>query len=554
MSASGTRSLSARGTRAIVLAILVGFYGFATLPALDRFPLVGRDEAQIAAPAYKWARDGVYGQDMYAGYYHSENYVYEFMPLHPVLLALTFRLFGLGVEQARLVSVLCGLVTVLLTFALGRRICGAGVGLLAAGVLCAARLSLEPRVSGTPLLDLARVVRYDVLVPVWVLASSLCFLWACRHDRALGYAASGLLGGLATLSHAYGAFVLAVFALTLLWEGGWGAVRRAPVYLVLGGWLLALAPWVLYALQDPASYYGQTQVDRAAGNLDVLHPGFYWRNLIREPLRYRELVRGQEGGPPLRLGLGFVILGVVAANARLWTHARGQRLTLPGRFMLLGAPVLAGLMALLLNHKRYSYVLLVLPFVALQAAFGISTAWRWAANRRWPLRGVLAAFVLAVLFEAVSGVKQNLATARSASSYDAFVRAVARNLPPGSRVLAVHIYWFGLARYPLRSLDLPFRLSNPDYYPPRPLSMDDALSTIAPDYLLADPLIERHVFHPLRPAEDAVLEGQKRDFTQAVQTHCPEVLATVGGPEAADYGPMRILRCDWRRRPAVPGP
>src|SRR5215470_15658812 len=137
----------------VFLALVVVWYGLATLPYLDNFPRPTQDEAQIAAAGYKLAAQGLYGQDLYTGYYHSEQYVYEFMPLHSLLLALCFKLFGVGMWQARLFSALCGLVTVLLTYDLGRRLFGPALGLLAAAFLCAARLSLEPQMSGIPLLD-----------------------------------------------------------------------------------------------------------------------------------------------------------------------------------------------------------------------------------------------------------------------------------------------------------------------------------------------------------------------------------------------------------------
>src|SRR5262245_56458221 len=141
----------------IVLLLLV-WYAIATFPYLGNFPLPTQDEAQIASPGYKLAFHGVYGQDLYTGYYRSEQYVYEFMPLHPLLLALCFKLLGMGLWQARLVSALCGMATVLLTYVLGRRLYGAALGLCAAAVLCMLRVSLGPQMSGVPLLDFARVV------------------------------------------------------------------------------------------------------------------------------------------------------------------------------------------------------------------------------------------------------------------------------------------------------------------------------------------------------------------------------------------------------------
>src|SRR5215208_5379311 len=105
---------------AIVLAALIGWYGLATLPYLGDFPLLEWAQMGIAAPAYKLAMQGIYGNDLFAGFYRTEAYNYEYMPLYPLLVALSFKILGLGVWQARLVSVLCGLATILLTFWLGR--------------------------------------------------------------------------------------------------------------------------------------------------------------------------------------------------------------------------------------------------------------------------------------------------------------------------------------------------------------------------------------------------------------------------------------------------
>ena len=103
-----------------VLLLLGVWYLVATLPYLADYPTVDWGQMGIAAPAYKLASHGVYGHDLFAGYYHSELRNYAYMPLYPVLVALSFKVLGLGVWQARLVSVLCGLGVVLLTAKLGR--------------------------------------------------------------------------------------------------------------------------------------------------------------------------------------------------------------------------------------------------------------------------------------------------------------------------------------------------------------------------------------------------------------------------------------------------
>ena len=79
----------------------------ALLDARCFFPLVGQDEPWIAAPAARLATQGVYGDDLFAGYYGMERRTYNFPPLFPASLArhgdwiyvsnlsLDLRLFGL---------------------------------------------------------------------------------------------------------------------------------------------------------------------------------------------------------------------------------------------------------------------------------------------------------------------------------------------------------------------------------------------------------------------------------------------------------------------------
>ena len=72
-----------------------------TLPWLSVFPPVGEDEPWIAAAPYKLATQGVFGSDLFAGYYGMERHHYANMPLYPLAQAAIFKAFGVGVVQMR---------------------------------------------------------------------------------------------------------------------------------------------------------------------------------------------------------------------------------------------------------------------------------------------------------------------------------------------------------------------------------------------------------------------------------------------------------------------
>jgi 4-amino-4-deoxy-L-arabinose transferase-like glycosyltransferase len=536
MSAHMARTWLRRWRLRVLLAALICWYGLATLPYLSDFPLVTFDEAGIAAPAYKLATQGVYGNDLYTGYYQSEMYTYEYMPLYPLLVAASFKIFGMGVEQQRLVTVLCGLAVVLLTFALGRQLYDAPTGVAAAAALCCIRLSADPRASGVLLLDLARIARYDMLVAACVVATCCCFYWALSNQIRWGYAATGFLAGLATLSHPNGAFILFVVAGALLWHHGLRALRCAPIYLIAAGWLIACLPWAIYILWNPTAYYGQMLRHTGLGRFELLAPSFYWNNLVAEHNRYSRIFpAGGQLLAPL-VGVWLTLMGVLVANISLWLRVRRLK-GLADRLLLLTLPVPAGLLALLVDHKYYGYLTLILPFIAIQTAWAIIAAWRRLGSRAKPGRLILGALLAAALLEGGIGVAHGLAIARSTSPYLPLTGAIAQAIPPGSRILMTHHYWYGLAQYETRSVLLPIYLSSPRYYQPQPLSIEEALDLIAPDYLIADWLVEPEVRVP--PGPNA--EAQKLDFARYMRRHCAGVVLRL---DDADYGPITLYRCD----------
>src|SRR6516225_3050721 len=111
------------------VAVLALFLGI-SLRHLDSVPQVYEDEPWQASVGYKLETQGVFGSDLFAGFYGMEQRYYGFMPLHPLLLAADFKLLGPGLAQARLETVILSALTLVLTFALGARLFHAAVGAL----------------------------------------------------------------------------------------------------------------------------------------------------------------------------------------------------------------------------------------------------------------------------------------------------------------------------------------------------------------------------------------------------------------------------------------
>src|SRR6266571_5505120 len=162
-------SLSSLGRRPALVALATGaVFLLISVRHLDSVPQVYVDEPWQASTAYRLMTSGVFGSDLFAGFHNMDQRYYGFMPLHPLLLAAVFKVLGVGLAQARIEPVSLTALTLVLTFALGVRLFNAWVGALAVALLVCVRWSglTYVQLSGIPLVDLARIARYDPLVPV----------------------------------------------------------------------------------------------------------------------------------------------------------------------------------------------------------------------------------------------------------------------------------------------------------------------------------------------------------------------------------------------------
>lgn len=552
----------------LFLGLLSGWYFGATLPYLGDYPLLDWPQMGIVAPAHKLANEGVYGNDLFAGYHRSELRNYEYMPAYPLLVALSFKLFGLGVLQARLVSVLCGWLALMLTFQLGRMLFGVRVGLLAATLLATLRLGLVPGTSGVALIDFARVVRYDILVPVFVLASCCCFVWAVRNSEggmspgrasagdtparhtAASYASAGFvfaggLAGLATLAHIYGAFLGVLLIAALWWHRGWRVVRTLAPYLITCGFGLALLPWIAYLLQDPEAYVGQ--MSRHQGRFGLLDLSFYWHNLQREVWRYAAWSGGSLEAAFLRprIGIWLVLLLMPASSFVLWQRIQGksQIRTLDvtwqfaDRFLLLAFPVLELCLALVVALKRYYYTILVWPFIALQLAFLADWLCRRAGWRGRAARIALPAVLALVVFESSVGLASMRQIASGTTRYMELSEAISTALPPGQRGLISQPFWLGLTRHGHRDL----RSINLLFLDPPTTSVADSMARLAPDWVVIEGYyFERDATDPRASPGNVGVRQRFLEFGSYLVAHCSRTEVQHPSP---DYGTIEVYDC-----------
>jgi len=330
--------------------------------------------------------------------------------------------------------------------------------------------------SGLPLLDVARIARYDILVPVFGLSAFLAWLRGRAGSGPWLLFASGLLAGLAGLANIYGAFWIAALGLLTLYDKSAGRLRRLA--WLLAGTALPVLGWagVLAAHWDDT----RGQFIKHAGRFDLLRPSFYLDNLLNEAHRYFLGVR--DPATYLRLGFWLAVLGLPASLVWLlwrWRRAHDAR----AAWLLAPALVLPGLLALLDSEKRFYYLIVAIPVFAICVAWATTDAFQ-AASRNG--RGLLAGVAALLAVQAGLGVASQQRLAQAAVAPAGVYAQLRALVPPGPGIiLGSPQLWLGLPAAHFRSIVLPFLLSLP--LNAHPVPFETALNDIDPRIVLMDP-------------------------------------------------------------------
>ena len=123
------RTLTPRPTAWFVWTVCLTL-GFGRMAAynLGNYRPVTNDEGELISVAYKLATQGVMGSDLFAGFFGADQHFFFVLPVQHVLEAVTFRVFGAGIAQARWVSLVAGVSIVWLVGWLAWRWYGLGDG------------------------------------------------------------------------------------------------------------------------------------------------------------------------------------------------------------------------------------------------------------------------------------------------------------------------------------------------------------------------------------------------------------------------------------------
>jgi hypothetical protein len=512
-----------------VAVALVMLFVATGLRHLDSVPQVYEDEPWQASTAYKLLTSGTFGSDLFAGFYNMDQRYYGFMPLHPLLLALTFKVEGVGLAQARTETVLLTTATLVLTFALGLRLFGnAWVGAVALGILVLVRWTglTYTQLTGIPLVDLARIARYDPLVPVIGLSALHVYLWARQSTGTWLYVGAGVLAGLAGLAHVYGLFWVPALLILAWWDG-----RTRAVAWLMGGAVLPWLPYAVYVLDDVPDWRGQTAI--YASRFELFNPAWYLSNILSEFHRYGPGLGPIGVGWLLRPGFWFLLVAVPLSLVAL--GRRAMSCDAAARAIVVPAVLFPLLFALFITLKLVNYTLIELPLFALAVAWGLARVW---SVRVWLSKIALVAACAAVVVEG-GVVLGNLEQAAAVNTpYRTFISEVRDYVPPGASVLGLHSYWLGFESFDYRSFLVPLNWADEG------LPLDQGLARVAPNVVLLDARMRTYFDSP----EVAADRGR---FYGWLGQNGARVIGRVQDPT---YGLMEIYELTSRRYTVMVGP
>lgn len=358
--------------RFLSLGAVLALYFISSI-AVARARVPWSNEAWAANPAATFAAKGYFGTPILASegtwLRGIDRHTYWSMPLHPLLLGVWFRIFGVGLTQQIAFSISCGAISLLAVFAMAAALLRPYPHAASLAFIPAALLA-----SHMPFLEAASNGRMEMLCLTFGLcAYAAFFLDPARLWVSHAFAAASLF------THPCGVlFVAGLIALMFLSKASrpsWPAILKCAA-----PYLLLTAAWGAYIAQAPADFRSQF-----LGNLSGFAGEYNGRSrvsglaqpieAIRAELRLRYLdPLGFNGIKPTPRSASFVFALLLTVVAVVYRPLRSRSvLLLPGVWA-----IHASILALFEGMKFFNY--LIFSSAILLAAVGLIAAF-WIGQR-----------------------------------------------------------------------------------------------------------------------------------------------------------------------------
>ncbi len=405
---------------------------------LTRAPQV--DEGTLGNAAYLLATKGYLGmptleQAGSAWLRGLDRYVYWVMPMHMVLTAACYKIFGAGLFVQRGLSLGCGLLAAISWFWIVRKLTASRW----IALLCFALLALN-----YDLLNVASNGRTDVPCIAFYAAGMAGYLVLREKNLLLAMAVSHTLLACSLLTHPFAGFGMVGVLFFMLY---FDRRELRLSHLAIGAlpYLIAILAWGAYAMQNPEIARAQLFGNVAAGRLGGLVAPF--QTLGREiQQRYLILFGGWRAGVPPAMRLRILILLCYwgsAAILLLTPWMRRKR----GYGVLLFLTALYFLMLTYLeNLKWYVYLIHILPVYTCLFGALAGACWEGKPGTGRPLlpRSLIAAAVAGFLIFNVGSVVYRMRLNPYRDAFQPTANYLRKVLQPGDLVMASSEFAFPL--------------------------------------------------------------------------------------------------------------
>jgi 4-amino-4-deoxy-L-arabinose transferase-like glycosyltransferase len=304
---------------------------------LERWPVPDFDEGVYANPALNLIQKGNFGSSAMSGVLDLGRVTFWFLPLHSLLLWVPIKLFGFHLWSVRLLSAVCGLLTLLALYKFARSL---GVSGKAASLLIL--------FMGTDFmfLSIARFGRMEALLCFFHVTLLLLLVHAHQSGRSRPYFVPGLLAGACLMTHPLGSLAIPAFLL-FSWpkssspEGTRNSTQwlsRAGTFAL--GLIVACLPYLAFVV--------------------IEGPGEFWQQLVVYQAHYCYDKQGFVGGP----------LANAARLVKMWLISRAWP------FFLLKL-LLLGWLAWPVKTARRLFALVLIDLVLLSFAWPSGAFWEY---------------------------------------------------------------------------------------------------------------------------------------------------------------------------------
>ncbi|NYB52727.1 MAG: glycosyltransferase family 39 protein [Methanobacteriaceae archaeon] len=451
----------------IILILL--FYTVLYSFNLDKFPVINVDENWFVNPAYNLAMFGYMGTSMIFGFYNIANFTYWQPPVYFLLLAGSFKLFGFGVVQARMVGVFLGFLTVLFTYLLGLNLYNKRVGLLASFLLV-----LNPL-----FFFISRNARMEIAVACFMVVALYFTFLALKNSKLVYYFAAAFFATLSILSHPNGLIaVLAVLLIILIEKIDF---KKLKFYLsfkeissLILGFVIPLIPYAWYLSLDLAAFKGQFISNIASS------PSNPFNNFIMEPTRYTGLFQWFVTYNGMVLTFTVFLVSLILMGLGLHYLVCERRYG--DKFLLLVLIVSIGVFSILVYHKYFIYLGIIMPYLSILLSLTFNHKITFKPDRK-SINSIVLIFLWVVLIVGNCIFLNNFLEKTKNYDYEAIKEEVQKYIPPGSVVIGDRNYWIALQEeYRYYGCDISYGEGSYQYK----IKTTDMLTDLKVEYILFD--------------------------------------------------------------------